>query len=376
MRFKEVIGQEILKKDLINAILADKVSHALLFGGKAGFGTLPLALAYAQFLFCKNKSSDDSCGECSSCIKVQKLQHPDLHFVFPVVPNEKNSKESTSDDFIEAWREQISSNPYFNLGEWIQKIDVKERNALIRAEESKEILRKLSLKSFEGGYKIMLIWNPEEMNVTCANKLLKIIEEPPPKTLFLLVSDNPERLLLTIQSRTQKIRVPKIEIQTLSLFLQEQKQLSAIQADSLASFSEGDLLKAQEFLDAEVLQSIYVELFMQLMRVCYKKDVLAMMDWADKIAHEGKETQKLFLVYALHMFRQSIVSNYVGESMLRVSEEEEAFLIKFAPFISGNNIREFISTFDAAHFHLERNANAKILFTQLCFQVMRYIHQA
>lgn len=376
MKFKDVVGHEILKKDLINAVSADKVSHALLFRGKAGFGTLPLALAYAQYLFCQNKKIEDSCGECSSCIKVQKLQHPDLHFVFPVVPQEKNSKQAISDDFIEDWREQISSNPYFNLVDWTKKIDVKERNALIRAEESKEILRKLSLKSFEGGYKIMLLWYPEEMNGTCANKLLKILEEPPPKTLFLLVSDNPERLLLTIQSRTQKVRVPKIEIQTLSLFLQSQNNLTVIQADSLASFSEGDLLKAQELLDAEVLQSIYVELFMQLMRVCYKKDVLAMMDWSEKIALEGRETQKLFLVYALHMFRQSIISNFIGESMLRVSEEEEAFLIKFAPFISGNNIREFISTFDAAHYQLERNANSKILFTQLCFQVMRFIHQA
>jgi DNA polymerase III subunit delta' len=376
VRFRDVIGQEILKKSLLNAVLEDKVSHAQLFSGKAGYGTLPLALAYSQFLFCENKKADDSCGECLSCIKVEKLQHPDLHFVFPVVPQEKNSKQATSDDFIDDWREQISSNPYFNLGDWTKKIDVKERNALIRTEESKEILRKLSLKSFEGGYKIMLLWNPEEMNATCSNKLLKILEEPPPRTLFLLVSDNPDKLLLTIQSRIQKICVPKIESQILSFFLQEKKMLTAIQADSLASLSEGDLIKVQEFLDADIFQSIYVDFFMQLMRVCYKKDVLAMMDWSEKISIEGKETQKLFLIYALHMFRQSIMSNYIGESMMRVSEEEKVFLDKFAPFISGNNIREFIRTFDDAHYNLERNANSKILFTQLCFQVMRFIHQA
>jgi len=192
----------------------------------------------------------------------------------------------------------------------------------------------------------------------------------------LLVSDKPDNLLLTIQSRTQKIRVPKIELALLSLYLQEKNQLTSVQADSIASFAEGNLLLAKEFMEASVNQSIYVDLFMVLMRVCYKKDVIAMMDWAEKISVEGKETQKLFLIYALHMFRQSNISNYIGESMMRVSREEEEFLVKFAPFISGNNIREFISTFDDAYYHLERNANSKILFTQLCFQVMRFIHQA
>ena len=376
MRFKEVIGQQKLKSDLIRAVLADKISHAQLFGGQAGFGTLPLALAYIQFLFCEQKQTDDSCGECSSCQKVEKLQHPDLHFAFPIVPNENSNKPSISDDFISDWREQIRENPYFNLVDWIKKIDVKERKAVIKVDESKEILRKLSLKSFEGSYKIMLIWNPEEMNPACSNKLLKILEEPPAQTLFLLGSDKPDNLLLTIQSRTQKIRIPKIELALLSKYLQEKNQLTSVQADSIASFAEGNLLLAKEFMEASVNQSIYVDLFMVLMRVCYKKDVIAMMDWAEKISVEGKETQKLFLIYALHMFRQSNISNYIGESMMRVSQEEEEFLVKFAPFISGNNIREFISTFDNAYYHLERNANSKILFTQLCFQVMRFIHQA
>lgn len=186
MRFKEVIGQQKLKSDLIRAALADKISHAQLFSGQAGYGTLPLALAYTQFLFCKQKQKDDSCGECASCQKVEKLQHPDLHFVFPIVPNDNSNKPSISDDFISDWREQIRENPYFNLVDWTKKIDVKERKAVIRVDESKEILRKLSLKSFEGSYKIMLIWNPEEMNTACSNKLLKILEEPPAQTLFLL----------------------------------------------------------------------------------------------------------------------------------------------------------------------------------------------
>jgi DNA polymerase-3 subunit delta' len=370
--FRNVVGQKELKADLIREIKAEKISHAQLFSGRLGFGGLPMALAFTQYLFCENKGVEDSCGQCASCLKIEDLQHPDVHFVFPVV--QAINKVSTL--FLDSWREQLKQNSYFNLFDWTQIMDSKERKPIIGIEESKDILRKLSLKAYEGGFKVMIIWLPEEMNLESANKLLKILEEPPPNTVFLLVSENPEKLLITIRSRTQMVRIPKINTSELSAFVGHHFKLDKVQADSIASFAEGDLIRALEFINTNTDKDIYRDLFIQMMRVSYKKDVIGMLEWAEKIASEGKERHKLYLVYALHMFRQSLMNNYIGEHFLRVSTEEEKFLRNFAPFISGNNIREFMETFDNAYFHIDRNANSKILFTQLCFQTMRYIHQA
>lgn len=372
MKFQDVIGQEEVKAELRKEVLAGKIAHAQLFSGTAGYGSLPMALAFAQFLFCQNRNENDSCGTCPSCIRVNEMQHPDLHFVFPVVL----AAHKISDNALVDWREQLKETPYFSLYSWTKRIDSRERKPLIGTEESKEIIRKLNLKSFEGGDKVMIIWMAEEMNADCSNKLLKILEEPPANTYFLLVSENPDKLLVTIQSRTQKVRIPKISTDELSFFLSQKFNLVRTEADSAAAFSEGDYLRSLEFLNASEDKNIYREQFIQLMRTSYKKDVLGMMDWADNMSSESKEKQKLFIIYALHMFRQSILSNYVGESMTRVSEEEEKFLKNFAPFISGNNIREFQETFDNAYYHIDRNANARILFTQLCFQAMRFIHVA
>ena len=372
VQFNKVIGQKGLKADLIREINSEKISHAQLFGGKQGYGGLAMALAFTQYLFCTDRGTEDSCGKCASCIKVQDLQHPDLHFVFPVV----QGIAKTSSFFLKDWRQQIKENPYFNLFNWTSRIDSKERKPIISVEESKDILRKLSLKSFEGGYKVMIIWLPEEMNADCSNKLLKILEEPPVNTLFLLVSENPDNLIITIRSRTQFLRIPKIQLEDLSNFLKANFSLNAIQADYISSFAEGDLLRALEFIDTSAEKDLYRDKFIQMMRVSYKKDVLGMLDWAEAISAEGKERHKLYLVYSLHMFRQSILNNYIGENMMRVSEEEEKFLKNFAPFISGNNIQDFMKTFDDAYYHIDRNANSKILFTQLCFQTMRFIHQA
>ncbi len=372
MKFQDVIGQEEIKAELRKEVLSGKIAHAQLFSGKAGCGSLPLALSFSQYLFCQNRSETDSCGTCPTCIRVNEMQHPDLHFVFPVVL----SAHKISDNALVDWREQIKETPYFSLYDWTKRIDNRERKPIIGTDESKEIIRKLNLKSFEGGSKVMIIWNAEEMNTDCSNKLLKILEEPPPNTYFILVSENPDKLLVTIQSRTQKVKIPKIATDELSLFLGHKYNLGRAEADSAAAFSEGDYLRALEFLNASEDKNIYREHFIQLMRTSYKKDVLGMMDWADNMATESKEKQKLFIIYALHMFRQSILANYVGESMMHVSEEEGNFLKNFAPFISGNNIREFQETFDDAYYHIDRNANPKILFTQLCFQAMRFIHVA
>lgn len=372
MQFQQIIGQTTLKQELIKEINSGKIAHAQLLQGPAGYGGLPLALAFSQYLFCTDRQADDSCGRCASCQKVTQLQHPDLHFVFPVVL----SIGKTADLFLSDWRSQVQETPYFDLFHWTARIDNKLRKPIIGTDESKEIIRKLSLKGYEGGYKVMIIWQPEEMNADCANKLLKILEEPPAQTLFLLVSEDASKLMITIQSRTQLIRVPKIQSEDLSTYLQQTKNQSRTNADALAAFADGSLIAALSYLETSEDQDQQRSQFIQLMRVCYKKEVLAMMNWADDLAAIGKERQKLFLQYALHMLRQSILTNYMGSVLTKVSAEEAAFLEKFAPFISGNNIREFISTLDSAYYEIDRNANARILFTQLCFQTMRYIHQA
>ena len=372
MQFKDVIGQEELKKHLIQEVKNDKISHAQLFLGKPGFGSLPLALSFVQYIFCEQKTESDSCGICPSCKKVQDLQHPDLHFSFPAV----QAIGKKSDVFLADWREQIKSEPYFNLNNWIDRIDVKGRTPIIGTDESQEIIKKLSLKSYEGGYKVMMIWMSETMNATCSNKLLKIIEEPPARTLFILVSESQDKLLQTILSRTQIVKVPRLRVDEISSYLRNNRQLPSNQSDSIASRAEGDFIEALEVLNENAEGDENRELFIQLMRVCYKKNVIDMMDWADSAATLSREKQKIFLRYALHMFRQSIVKNYTDDILTRVSDEEAQFLKNFSKFITGNNILDFTQTFNDAHYYVERNANAKLLFTNICFKVMRFIHVA
>lgn len=372
MQFKDVIGQEELKKHLIQEIENDKISHAQLFLGKTGYGGLPLALAFVQYLFCEDKNGKDSCGKCQSCHKNEILQHPDVHYSFPVVLAEHKK----SDGAIKEWREQVIEQAYFSQYDWLRRIDPKERKPMIGTDESQEIIRKLTLKSYEGGYKVMFIWMAEEMNTVCANKLLKILEEPPQKTLFILLCEKQDLLMQTILSRTQIVKIPRIHSDDLQKYLKNNYSLAPSNLESIVARSEGDALLALELIGSHEEQDYNRELFIKLMRVCYKKDVISMLDWAEEVAMTSKDRQKIFIHYCLHMFRQSILRNYTGEQLTRVSDEENEFLIKFAQFITGNNIPDFMKTFDDAYYHIERNANPKILFTNLCFKVMRYIHFA
>jgi DNA polymerase-3 subunit delta' len=372
VKFSEIIGQEKVKAEIIKEINSGKIAHAKLFHGKSGYGTLPLALAFVQYLFCEQKTDSDSCGICPSCKRVREFTHPDVHYVYPIV----KSVHGTSMGAIEVWRKKLSENPYFDLLEWGELHEIKNNKLIIPTEESVEIIKKLNFKSYEGGAKVMLIWMPEEMHNSCSNKLLKILEEPPQNTYFLLIAENQDRMLNTILSRTQKVEVPRIELADLSNFMQKKSDLNREEADFIASFSEGDYLMALSYIEESEAKDFYREQFIQMMRSSYKKDVLGMLDWADKFSSQPRERQKFFFIYSLHMFRQSIMMNYIGEELTHVTKEEEHFLKNFSPFISGNNIREFQETFNDGYYHIERNANSKILFTQLCFQTMRYIHAA
>jgi len=371
VQFSDVVGHTALKQQLAREVDHDKISHAQLFLGDAGHGPLPLALSFIQYLFCENKQDADSCGECASCRKVSSCQHPDVHFSFPTI----QAISKTSDGLIGDWREQLNEQPYFDLNTWIKRIDVKERKPIISKDESQEIIKKLALRSYEGGYKVMVVWKAEEMNQSCANKLLKILEEPPSKTLFILLAESHEMMLQTILSRTQMVQVPRISQDDLSTFLRT-KNVNSQMADAIASRSGGNLLESLESIGSNPEKDENRELFMKLMRVCYKKNVIDMIAWSEEMADQSKEYQKEFLKYGLHMFRQSMLKNYTEDTLTNVTDQEDGFLNNFARFITGNNIFDFMEMFDKAHYHIERNAHGKILFTNLCFQVMRFIHKA
>ncbi|WP_417264914.1 ATP-binding protein [Brumimicrobium sp.] len=372
MLFKDVIGHSDLKQKFISDVRDNQVSHAHLFLGNVGYGGLPLTLAFVQYLMCEDKKASDSCGVCSACNKVQKLEHPDVHFSFPTV--QTNSK--TSDPQFALWKSLVLENPYISLNEWINQSDDKGRKPIISVHQSEEIIKKLTLKSFEGGYKVSVIWLAEEMNAACANKLLKIIEEPPKDTVFILIVESEENMLPTILSRTQITKIKQLNNDELSQFLQSKKNVSQDLIRSIVSRTEGDLSLALELLNAGDNVNSNFSRFVELMRVCYKKEVLPMFNWADAMSKLGREEQKHFLKYALYMVRQSLMKNYTEGQLMGTSSDEAEFLAKFARFITGNNVLEFNQLFNDAHYNVERNAHSKLLFTNITFEVMRYIHRA
>ena len=372
MNFHNIIGQENIKKHLINTVEHNRISHAQLFLGNEGYGNLPLALAYAKFIMCTNKKADDSCGECASCVKIAKYEHPDLHFVFPVVTLKNNTK-TTSDNFIKEWRDFIINNPYGTYNEWMDALDSENAQAIIRVEEGKEILRKLSLKSYESEYKIMIIWFPEKMNVQAANKLLKLIEEPPEKTLFFLVSQNSQLIISTIISRTQLVKVNRISENELFIGLQKLHNLDSEKARLISRLSEGDYAKAKEHIESSEGAELNFDLFVQLMRLSYAGKMIELIKWVDDISRLGREKQKTFLIYSMHMVRENLIMNQHQNDMVRMSENEEGFANKFSNFIHPSNAPHLTSEFNKAYLHISRNANVKVVFLDLTIKLNRIL---
>ena len=372
MLFKDVIGHKELKEKLIEDVRESKVSHAHLFLGSLGYGGLPLTLAFTQYLLCENKMEEDSCGECSSCRKVEKLEHPDLHFSFPTA----QAITKISNPLFPSWKAMAIANPYFNLGQWINESDPKGRRPIISVHQSMEIIKSLSLKSFDGGYKISIIWMAEEMNTSCANKLLKILEEPPKNTIFILIAESEDTILPTILSRTQILRIKPLSGDEIGKYVQENNNINEELIESITSRSEGQLSVAMELINTGETENYNCDLFIELMRVCFQKNVLSMLEWSEKMSKLGREQQKNFIKYALYMIRQSLVQNYTEGQLNRTSPEEAKFLSNFAKFITGNNVMEFNELFNKAYYNIERNAYGRLLFTNITFEVMRYIRRA
>ena len=360
MFFKDVIGQEEAKQRLIREAKKGKIAHARLFCGPEGIGKLPLAIAYARYLSCNNPGEKDACGICPSCVKFNKLAHPDLHFVFPVI--KKKSKDTVSDDFITEWRELLSQTPYFNLNIWLEEMGAENQQAQIYVKESDEIIRKLSLKSSQGGYKIMIIWLPEKMNVECSNKLLKLLEEPPSQTIFLLVSEEPDMLLTTIQSRTQRFALYGIEEKYITERLQNQYGLQEKDAISIGHRSEGNFLKALECIHLSEENKLFFDLFVSLMRLSYQRKIREMKQWSEILAAMGREKQKHFLSYCQRLVRENFISNFQDPSLNFMNEEEQNFSKRFAPYINEKNVMGIMDELSEAQRHIEQNVNARMVF--------------
>ncbi len=362
MLFNEIIGQRALKEQLIQSVKDHRISHAQLFLGNTGYGSLALAIAYGQYICCENKTEEDSCGICPSCIKYQKYIHPDLHFAFPINAS-KEFKNST--ERLVTWREALLENPYLSFSDWVALLEAENKQPVISVEESAEILRKLTLTAFESEYKIMIIWLAEKMNAAAANKLLKILEEPPDKTLFLLVCESEEQLLRTIVSRTQLIKVKKIEDQDLCQALVSRTELSDEEAKGISELCEGNYREALKLIGENESAEYNLTTFQTWMRACLRFDILKINVLNAGFAELGRERQKNYLSYCLHMVRESLMINYADNAIVRVTEKEGEFLKKFSPFINASNCIAFSDELNRAYGHIERNANPKILFLDL-----------
>lgn len=367
--FRDVVGQEEVKQLLMSSVRGGKMPHALLLTGAEGSGKLPLALALARYLLCQNRSADDACGTCPSCRMMDRLAHPDLHFVFPIV-RKKAGKDSVCDDYLPQWREMLERSAYVGLPQWMEKMDAGNQQPQIYVRESDEIQRKLSLKSSQGGYKVMVIWLPEKMNVECANKLLKLLEEPPAKTVFLLVSEQPDMLLATIVSRTQRISLHPLADEEIGRFLRERCGLMEEDAHDIARRSSGSLLKALENIQLSEENQLCFELFVNLMRTAYRRDIRALKAWSEQVAGMGRERQKNLLEYCQRMVRESFVTNFHRPEMVYMNPGEEQFAVRFSPFINERNIFQIMALLEEAQVHVEQNVNPKMVFFDMALRMI------
>jgi DNA polymerase III subunit delta' len=374
MFFRDIIGQEGLKNRLVQMVRGNRVSHAWLLFGQEGSGVLPMALAFAGYILCTNRNDSDVCGTCASCNKVGKYIHPDLHFVFPVNKTRSREMENvTSDDFMAEWRSFLLNNPYGRLTQWYDFIDLENKQGVINTEETKRLAGKLSLKSFESDYKVVILWQPEKMNDQASNKILKLLEEPPPLTLFLLVSENPDLLLSTIRSRCIPLKIPRISDDELSEALVNKHGLHKSQAADIVRLVSGNYLKARELITEAVDINFNFTKFRDLMRSCFKVNITELVKLADELSELNREKQKAFLEYGLRTLRESLALHFNTPGIVFITGEEQKFTPNFAPFINGNNVVSFSDELNNAIRDIERNANGRIVFLDLALKLAALI---
>lgn len=380
MLFKDILGLAYIKKHLASSAEAGRIPHAQLFVGPEGSGTLPMALAYAQYILCGNVNGENQ-GQNQVCnTKCNTLSHPDLHFAFPVSNSDKVSSHAVSNHYMEEWRQFIREQPYGNLFDWYRLIGIEKKQGQIGVDEAHDIVKKLSLKSYEGGYKIMLIWMAEKMNTASANKLLKLIEEPPKKTVFLLIAQNEADIIQTIISRCQILHFPPLSEDAIAKGL-ENKGLVREEALRLAHEANGNFNKALDLMNKDSEDLVFEKWFVQCVRSAFKAKgnkgaIHELILWAEEVAKTGRETQKKFLQYCIAVMRQAMLLNYnVGELAFMRIHIDGFKMEKFASFIHENNILPIVDELEEAMYHIERNGNSKIILTDLSIKLTRLLHK-
>lgn len=402
MRFSDIIGQEEVKQRLLKDVANDRVPHALMLCGPRGAGKMPLALALAQTLLCENAGSKkeaepqfdmfgnpipaegatvatteggtadgtntgimngEACHSCKACKMVEALSHPDLHFSFPIIKKKNSSSAPICDDYLKEWREQLQDNTYFDINDWLEDMKAENQQATYYVGESDSLLRKLAIKASQGGRRVVIIWLPERMNQETANKLLKLIEEPPSRTHFIMVSEEPDKVLGTIISRTQRVNVPALTAHEISEALQTRYALPSDIADELAHVAQGSFTEAMHRMKAGNEESAFFDSFVSLMRLAYMRKIKDMRAWSDDMASKGRETQKRFLQYAQRMVRENFMYNFQQQDKLNYQlRKESEFSVKFARFINERNVIKIMDELSEAESDIEGNVNAKMVF--------------
>lgn len=367
MLFRDVVGQDTLKKKLKSSVLDGRVAHAQMLVGPSGSGPLPLALAFAQYLACKERTETDSCGKCSSCLRNAKLEHPDLQLIFPKNKTQKvDHKNFSSKDFLTDWRAAALKNPYMNLNGWLKGLGIENKQGLINVDDSREVLQNLSYKAYDSEYRVVLIWLAEHMNAAAANKILKILEEPPERTVFLLVAESTENMLQTILSRVQIHRMARLSEEEIAAGLHADDMARSKQ---LAHLADGDLNLAKQLLEDETSVTQSIHFFIQWMRGCFAVNLEAIQDLTEEFQSMGREQQKAVLVQSGSILRKVLMYRTLPETKEKLLQEELEFVHKFSRFITANNASGMLQEIDEAHYHIERNANARIVFTDLSFKL-------
>ena len=381
MLFSQVYGLSHIKNHLITTADRGRIPHAQLFVGPSGSGTLPMALAYAQYILCLNTEGENNTGNAACNLQMNQLAHPDLHFAYPVATNSKVKKHPLSKLFLDEWRAFIKENPYGSLYDWYQVLGIENKQGQIGVEESQEIVKSLSLKAYSGGYKIMIIWMADKMNTSSANKLLKLIEEPPHKTLFILITEDEANVLQTIRSRCQSLHFPPLSEGDIAEGLIQTEACHSSEALKIAHRSNGNFRTALNVLKDNEGEDQFAQWFVTWVRTAFrakgnKAAILSLIEWSETIAATGRETQKKFLLYCMDIFRQALLRTYKSDSLVFMEPDVEGFkLEKFAPFIHGGNILGITDELEKAIYHIERNGNAKIILTDLSIKLTRLLHK-
>jgi DNA polymerase III subunit delta' len=381
MQFSEIIGQEHIKNHLIRCVETGRIPHAQLFVGPEGSGTLATAIAFSQYLLCQNIQGENEGGNASCNLKFAQFAHPDLHFIYPTATNDDVKSKPKSSDFIKEWRQFLSESIYGGLQDWFKMLGAEKKQAEIRVDDAQELLKTLALKSYEGGYKVMIVWMAEKMNISASNKILKILEEPTDKTVFILIAEQAEDILQTIRSRCQVLDFNGIPEELIAKSLVNQYQAESKWAAKIAHQAQGNYNKALKLLHNETEEYPFEEWFILWVRASFKargnaSAILELIEWSEEIAKIGREPQKNFLNYCIEMFRQALLINYQANSLVFIEPKVAQFKLEnFAPFVNGNNILAIYKELNDAIYHIERNGNAKIILTDLSIKLTRLIHK-